>query len=328
MTLSPWTSSLWLACGLFVGLGGSQGRSPKLEPGGAFFAPADALDQVDDVLVKAGGIEIRESDFARYLRTRATRRILADLVFDRLVAAECKRRKIAGSAPALARALARRQLKAEGATKDREREVRVMNEILLEQRGNALVRAARRIDDAALRERFDQVYGVDGHKVEVQHILVAFPATARRLQVAGNKDPKQAEIEAAAKERASGLSVRLAKGANFASLLGESDDPTTQSLLADPRFAAKAGFIEGYNYQRYGSSFASEVRRLGAGETSKPLRTSHGFHLIRVVARKTTKLADVAERLRRELRQAPANRAELEALRRRLFERHGVRLDQ
>lgn len=324
-----------LACSLLAIPG--LGRAPTLPQEGpkpaerSFVLPEFLAGQKPETrtLARAKGLTVTTGAYLRYLGARFGRSFLEDLVFAHLVAAECRAQGLARSATALAKAQALRQLEKSG-RRDRSGDLvaRLANEILLRHRVDALVRAGRDPTDADLRRLFDDRYGVDGERVRLRHVLVGFPATKRRLAAAGRRDPAPQEVALAAAERAARLRQKIAAGAAFDSLLGFSDDPTTQSLLQHPNHAVHAGFLEGYNYQRYGVPFATAVRRLGEGEISDPIRTTHGYHLIQLVERRTTRYEDVREELVQRFRARPADAAEERKLRRQLFAKYEVRLGE
>ncbi len=188
----------------------------------------------------------------------------------------------------------------------------------------ALVRRNRKPDEAALRPLFEEKYGVDGVKVEVDHALFSFLVTRRMLLERNPKggEPSPELLERKTRERLQSL---LDRGADFDRVLAASDEPGVAEALRDPKTRGKAGRIEGYNYQRYGTAFAAAVRRLRAGEVSGPVRSSHGWHLIRLVSRKRTRFEDVREELVKAYLEAPPDRAERLALREALFRRYEVR---
>ncbi len=102
--------------------------------------------------------------------------------------------------------------------------------------------------------RFDQP-----RKVKARHILV---------KVAPGGD------EAAARARAEALAGRLKKGEDFAALAAQaSDDQNTKGRGGELGFISE-GLVE--------KPFADAAMALKPGEVSAPVRTSSGFHLIRV----------------------------------------------
>ena len=97
-------------------------------------------------------------------------------------------------------------------------------------------------------------------------------------------------------------------------------------MLRDPVKAPRAGYVEGYNYRRYGRAFADVVRGMKVGAVSGPVRTDIGYHIIELVDRKVTRLEDVLLKVQGELRAKAASRSERAALRRTLFEQYEVRI--
>ena len=99
----------------------------------------------------------------------------------------------------------------------------------------------------------------------------------------------------------------------------------TRRLLRDPARKAKAGFLEGYNYQRYGDSFANAVRAMDIGGFSAPVESTVGYHVVHLVDRNTTKFADVAAALKTELGRGPASPSEALELRKALLAKYRFR---
>ena len=296
----------------------------KLGAAGTFFYPAFAGQQ-DHVVAQVAGENISGEMYGRYLAARLGTRYLEDLAFEIALARECKARGLARGAPTLARGVAAAQLRESGRTAnddlDASLQRRFANDALRKQRSEALVRADRLADPEALRAVFNHRFGQDGVRVRVRQILVSFAATRRRLLAAGlTADEDQVEQEARA--RAQSIHDSLANS-EFTTLLPESDDTTTRRMLRQPNQAAEAGFLPGYNYRRYGSSFADAVRGLAVGQISAPVRSDTGLHLIRLVERKVTKFQDVKDTVRKELSARKSSQAERTALRRALLDKYG-----
>lgn len=244
--------------------------------------------------------------------------------FDDLLARECKARGLATSAPVLARSLATRRLHGSGRGLSKENDDlrhKFRLEALRKLRIDAIVGANRAKDPKQLRILFNHRYGVGGVRVRVRQILVSFAATRNRLSSAGRSTDRDT-VRAAARKRAQTLHREILGGRGFESLIGESDDRLARRLLRDPTQRAKAGFLEGYNYTRYGADFANAVRGTGVGEVSGPVESSIGFHLVQVVDRKITKFQDVKESLEKDVARGSATPAEVLALRKALFEKY------
>lgn len=306
-------------------------RGPgRLDGSGAFFYPEFAGDP-DQVLAETNAGPLLTSTYLRHLAGEHGTRQLEDLVFDFVLARECAARRLVRSAPVLARSLATRRLSDSGRISsgrlDPGLRQKFATEALRQMRIDALVRADRKIDDAELRRLFERRYGVGGVSCRVRQVLVSFTATRRRLAQAGEATDVEA-TRAAAETRARELDDQLRSGTSFQELITQSDDRAARRLRRDPERADQAGFVSGYDQQRYGAAFAKALAELEVGEFSPPVETAAGLHLLQLASRTRTSLADVAPALRAEILSVRVTPAEENALRAALFEKYRVRLNR
>jgi len=280
----------------------------------AFWYPRFAADP-DAVVANTKAGPIHAGTYLRYLAARFGTEYLEDLAFDVLLAKECKTRRLAGSAPSLAKPLATRRLRQSGRTleddPDGSMRRKFVNQALRQHRLDAVVGEARANDEELLRAMFHRRYGVGGVRAHVRHILISFDATARRTGLADQK-----AIETAARAKAEDLVRQLRAGTKFEDALKHSDDRV--SRRADGR-------LEGYNYRRFGDTFAAAVRAAKVGEPVGPVRSSKGFHVLEVTRRVTTERSSVEARLRRILRGITVSPADAERLRGALFRKYEYR---
>ncbi len=305
---------------------GSQGRdeSMRLDASGAFYYPAFAGD-ADAVIAKTVDGPLRSGTYLRYLAARLGTEAVEDLAFEIVLARECERRRLARSAPLLARGMAAQRLEASGRWRDDtdgSLRLKYAAEALRQLRIDALVQADRTVDEEELRSLFERRYGVGGVLRRVRHVLVSYEATRRRLEASGAERSSTA-VSTAARERADALRGRLSEGTTFTELLSESDDRVTRRMLRDPNRTDRAGFVSSYDQHRYGAAFARALQELRPGQTSAPIATSQGYHLVELVSEEVTAFAEVEAVLRRQLRGGPATPVEAAALRRALLEKHG-----
>ncbi|MFQ5504139.1 MAG: peptidylprolyl isomerase [Planctomycetota bacterium] len=299
----------------------TQPESSRLQAD-AWFRHPDLGAGKGERLKLVQGLELSLGDYLDYVLARVGSAFVEDMVFDVLLERETRRRGLARKAVQEARSeagrdIARTPLPAGLSRADHF--VRLANQSLRRIRTRALVRADREATDAELSALFDQQYGVDGHRVEIRQILLSHTVTRRLLG-------DSRDVEAKTAERARAIVAKLERGSSFESLLAESDDPATQSLLLHPRYKSRAGIVEGYNYQRYGSAFAAAVRKLQVGEISAPVRTSHGYHIVQLLARKSTRFADVRPELVERFMNAPVSLLEERKLKEKLLRDHGIRV--
>ncbi|MFN3242661.1 MAG: PQQ-binding-like beta-propeller repeat protein [Planctomycetota bacterium] len=278
----------------------------RLDASGAFFTsnPASTAEERPLVTFDAGAIT--PSMLADFGGARTGPRILENLAFAMALARECEARGLARSAPTLARSEVAQQTVGDQPF-DPETRARLATEALRDLRMVALIGEQRARDEDALRELFEHRYGKGGVRVRVRHVLSTDRMSAP--QTAG--------------ERAAALRATLQTGATFDDLLAKSHDRVTRRLLRDPQRRAEAGLLPNYNYHRYGEAFARAVRALEVGEVSQPVSSSVGVHLIELLDRTTTQLADVRTELVRQLAGGKARSAEILQLRQRLLAKYG-----
>lgn len=197
-------------------------------------------------------------------------------------------------------------------------------EALRQARIAALVQSRRQPDAARLRRVFDEHYGVDGLRVVVRHVFQSFGAERHKAQQA-KQEVSDADIEETVRKRVAALMALHDKGTPFHLLVARgSEDPKGRALALDPKTQDRAGEIEGYNFQHFGPEFSDAVRAMQPGEVRGPLRTSHGYHIVRLESATRTQFADVEPALRELLRQEPPSLAESRELEEQLAAAHGI----
>ncbi|MBX2884256.1 MAG: peptidylprolyl isomerase [Granulosicoccus sp.] len=117
-------------------------------------------------------------------------------------------------------------------------------------------------------------------KYRIQHILVSLPAAASSEQVQAAQDKAQALIK------------RIDEGENFARLA------TAES---DGARALQGGDLGWRSLQELPELFASEVRRLSAGEHSGVVRSANGLHILRLAETQRVDPTQQAETLARHI---------------------------
>ena len=311
--------------------GKTNGQEEARKVARAFIA--HPLEHSAKALALGRSLRVGVEEYQSYLLALMGRTWLEELVFDRLLTMEIAQNKKAQlsdgmkAAMASAVAMANARIKKLGKKAPTHARTRFANEALRDLRVAALVKTKRRASRADLIRIFEQIHGVDGQKVRLRHILVSFAATRKRLLARNGNEPTRQAIEDAALERATGLRKEIEAGKDFASLLANSDEPATQSLLAHPDFKGEAGRIPDYNYQRYGTAFAEAVRAMPAQTVSKVKKTSHGYHIIELESRTLTRFEDVRKDILARFHAAAVSLAEQNALRRRLLTKYAVKIE-
>jgi parvulin-like peptidyl-prolyl isomerase len=177
----------------------------------------------------------------------------------------------------------------------------------------AVCSAARSIDEAEIRARFERDFGTGGARVEAAHILVARATARAEIARAGARpeDLSPESVERRVRERIGQLRVRALAGEDFASLArAHSHDLGTRE---------SGGRLADADLARYGPALAESVRAAAVGEIAGPVSSEAGLHLVCVLARTETRLDDVRGELERALRAEPPSPAERKRLRERLF---------
>lgn len=160
-----------------------------------------------------------------------------------------------------------------------------------EQLAAAIVLQTRSLSEDAVRERFNQQYGLDGIAVEVRHIFFT-PARLRiELQRQGKSKAELTpeHLNKLLREKATALLTELRAGGDFAALAAEHSHD-----ISAPK---NGGMIQGYNYRTYGDEFALAVRKAELGVPTGPVQTKAGLHIIEVTSRKQTDFDDVRDEL-------------------------------
>jgi hypothetical protein len=317
----------------------------------AFLLGAAVAAQEPPIVSLPPDVRITQRDYERYLYEMIGSARLDELVFDHILAREVAKTDLAGIGDEVRAALAdpdayvrtlhherlhhehggdetlwRERVRALGRTAAEDLAALRVH-ALRQTRVAALVQAARQPDAARLRAVFEQHYGVDGLRVRVRQVLWSFARARREL----GQQPAQgdADPDAAAEQRAKAAIEDLWRaqrsGTPFAELVARgAEDEATRALARDPERADEAGLLAHYDFQMFGVPFADAVRALAAGEVSPPVRTAHGYHLIRVDAVQRTRYEDVAAEVARLARTAPPSLAEQRLLRERLWAEYRV----
>lgn len=275
------------------------------------------------------GLQVTVAEYREHLHRAIGSARVAELLYDRLLARELHGRDLQALPQAVRDVLAdperavdrrHREIVATEHGGDRARWLASLRRIghteqdardadrdllLRDARVTALVMLERVPDERALRRVFEHAYGVDGQRVTVRHVLASFADARRELASAARSRPvDDARVEALARARIERAHEQLAGGAAFEAL--------------------GAVEVPDYNYQQYGTPFATAVRALAVGAISTPVRSDLGWHLIRVDSRVTTRFEDVRDAVAAQRAGEPASLGEQRALRERLFRQSGA----
>jgi parvulin-like peptidyl-prolyl isomerase len=142
--------------------------------------------------------------------------------------------------------------------------------------------------------------GSPGTKLRLRHVLVA--------PLPGEPDQSKATAKQwrAALVRARALHAELVKpGANWWELAKQSDDPGTAT-----RGGALGWADPGTLNQQFVPEFARAVLRMAVGDTSEPVKSQFGYHIIQVVDRRTS-VQSFADDLAAKLQKDPDGFADM-----------------
>ncbi|GEM_PF-3187796 len=292
--------------------------------------PAHPLQSRGDPIGSFEGKSRSLKEYKSYLLAKSGRSEQVAFFFDLCLAKACDEKKLVPDALFEAQKKAKKELQDRGEPLDPKlREDLMTRFTLLFLHGirlNALAPTMRKVTDEALHQVFDRVYGVDGLRARVRHVLVSFIGTRELLRKKLGREPTTKELQRESKARIDAVEKQLKKVGDFGRILHFSDDPSTQTLLQDPRYKKQAGEIPDYNFQRFGIRFAEAVRNLKIGEVSRPVRSSHGWHLIQLLDLRKTRFEDVREDCKERFLHAAPDGFEERRIRQRLFERYKVQL--
>lgn len=151
-------------------------------------------------------------------------------------------------------------------------------------------------DERTLRDRFEEQRARFGaaEQRQASHILIEVPANA------------PASVESEARERAAALAAQAREGADFAELAREHSDD-----IGSRGFGGELGWIE--QDGMLDAEFERALFELAqAGDVSEPVRSSDGWHVIRLAevrAGETLSFDEAREQLAREWRETARERA-------------------
>lgn len=154
----------------------------------------------------------------------------------------------------------------------------------------ALMDMSSRVTDKQIQDDFDAKIKADKDAftiATINHILVALKDPADQT------GEKVLHTDAEALKRAQEVKDKLDKGGDFTALAKEySDDPNTKDA---------GGSLGSTQISGYVAEFKEAASTLPINKISDPVKTSYGYHVMKVTERKVNLLPDVKESLRNEL---------------------------
>lgn len=183
-----------------------------------------------------------------------------------------------------------------------------------------IILKTRKIEEPAVQEYFNRVYGEGGIKVTLRHLMLTRSKMKAELIARGipAAELTNQRLDAELDSRALKLLDELKAGADFETL--------AKRESADLSVHQNGGVIPNYNYKHYGKELADAVRKAEVGVVSGPTKTQAGVHLFVVEDRTVTTLEEARPEITKALLAAPASYPERAALKQRLLREHPVQL--
>jgi parvulin-like peptidyl-prolyl isomerase len=141
------------------------------------------------------------------------------------------------------------------------------------------------ITDAQVKEYYDSHLDEFSETCS-RHILASFPGDPR-----ANPTPPAPDVEAAAKAKAQGWKDRIGKGEDFAAI-AKAESGDTGSGAQGGELGCQGGFVK---------EFTDAMNALQPGQTSDPVRTQFGYHIIQVTSRKQKTLEEATPDIKQKL---------------------------
>lgn len=288
----------------------------------------------DGVVARLDGDDIPKQAYLEYLYQRFGKRGVREMVGDILVEREASRYGIVINEDDVKRVANER----EEATRRGQDEAAFLanlerngqdyelyrlgleNEIRNELRLNALVLKTRVATDEKILQLFERKYGFGGVRMRVRHV-VAMPNILRAEAVRGGAEPSSINMEEMrnkARQQAATARERLAGGEDFTAVAA--------ALSHDRVTKDRGGEIQNYNGRLYGPGFREALDGLAVGQISPVVESGAGFHVVELLERTQTSMADVRDDLIDEILGAEPNFQEMAGLRNALIEAAELRL--
>lgn len=264
--------SLLLALSLTPALAVAQ---KKAQP-----AAATAASATDPVIVSAGGISVRKSEFEAALASLPPQmQQQAQGEARRQFAEEYLRMRVLAAKGAAA-----------GVQNDPDvaRQLRMTRDNVIANAMIARIGKTITVSDADLRKLYDANQS-QYELVRARHILIAFKGSPAAQQ--GKKELSDAE----AKAKADSIRAQLAAGADFAELAKKESDDTGSG--------ANGGDLGAFRHGQMVPQFDSAAFALKVGEISPVVRTQFGYHVLKVESRAKEEFDDVKPDLERAEKQ-------------------------
>jgi peptidyl-prolyl cis-trans isomerase C len=158
----------------------------------------------------------------------------------------------------------------------------------------AMTRDAK-IDDAAMHAYYD-AHKAEFEEIRARHILIRMHGSAVPVKP-GQKDLSDEEALAKAQD----LEKRLKAGEDFAKLAGEESDDTGSAM--------NGGDLGTFGHGRMVPSFEETAFKLAPGQTSEPVKSQFGYHIIKLDSKDAKSFEEMKPEIDKKLRPEQAQKA-------------------
>jgi peptidyl-prolyl cis-trans isomerase C len=266
-----------IALTLVASIGVAQDKPAAAAPA----APAATAAQADPIVIAAGGVSIRQSEFESALKSLpAEYQQYAQGPGKKQFAEDYLRMKM----------LAAEGMKS-GLDKDPEvvAQLALMKENLVAQAQLTRIEKGITVSDEELKKKYDETKS-QYEQVKARHILIAFKGSPAA------QEGKPELTEEQAKAKAEELHKKIVAGASFEELAkAESDDVGSGS---------RGGDLGAFNRGQMVPEFEKAAFEAKVGEVTPVVRTQFGYHIIKVDEHNSTPFEQVKPTLEKSERQA------------------------
>jgi peptidyl-prolyl cis-trans isomerase C len=268
----------------------AQDKKPAAPAPAKPAAAGIVIEEADPVIITAGDIKIRQSEFEAAIKTlpeqyqqfatgTGKKQFAEDFLRMKILAVEGFKNNLQNDAEVV-------------------KQLNLMRENLVASAEVKKLEASLALDDAVLKKMYDD-NKKDYEQVSARHILIAFKGSPAAQ--AGKKELTEDE----AKAKAEDIRKQLAAGADFAELAKKESDDTGSG--------GRGGDLGTFGHGQMVPEFESAAFGTKVGELSPVVRTQFGFHILKVEKRDLTPYENVKAGLEKNLRQTKLQEA-IEAL--------------
>jgi peptidyl-prolyl cis-trans isomerase C len=268
----------------------AQDKKPATPAPAKPAATGVVIEEADPVIITAGDIKIRQSEFEAAIKTlpeqyqqfasgTGKKQFAEDFLRMKILAVEGFKNNLQNDADVV-------------------KQLNLMRENLVASAEVKKLETSLVLDDAAVRKMYDD-NKKDYEQVSARHILVAFKGSPAAQP--GKKELTEDE----AKAKADDIRKQLVAGANFDELAKKESDDTGSG--------SRGGDLGTFGRGQMVAEFDAAAFETKVGDLSPVIKTQYGFHILKVEKRDLTPYENVKAGLEKNLRQTKLQEA-IEAL--------------